>query len=97
MNIILLETFTENVTKAKDFVSNPWVLIGGIILIIIAVIVLGALKNLLLNSIIGAFGFLVCYFLFGIKLPLLPTIIVSAIFGPAGLGTVLILRFFGVA
>lgn len=76
---------------------NYLILIAGVILIIIAIVVLGFLKNFALNSIIGAFGFLICYFVLGIKLPLLPTIIVSAIFGPAGLGVVLILRFFGVA
>ena len=76
---------------------NYLYLLAGIILIIIAIIIFGLLKNILLNSILGALGFLISYFIFGIKLPLLPTIIVSAVFGLAGLGAMLVLRFFGVA
>jgi len=76
---------------------NYLYLLAGIVLIIITIIVFGLFKNILLNSIIGAFGFLVCYFVFGIKLPLLPTIVVSSAFGLAGLGAMLILRFFGIA
>jgi len=68
----------------------------GVILIIITVLLLGLLKNLILNSIVGALGFLICYFVFGIKLPIVVTLIASALFGPAGLGVMLIWWLFKV-
>lgn len=70
------------------------IIIIGIILIAITVWLVGLLKNLVLNSIIGALGFLFCYFVFNIKLPIVITLIASAIFGPAGLGVMLILWLF---
>ena len=84
------------VTTATGLINNPKVLIFGIIFIILAVIILFFLKNILLNSIVGVVGFLVCNFILGIKLPIWATIVVSAIFGVAGLGSMLILKFFGV-
>lgn len=68
----------------------------GIALIGITVLLLGLLKNIILNSIIGALGFLLCYFVFGIKLPIVVTLVVSALFGPAGLGVMIILWLFKV-
>ena len=79
-----------------EFASSPLILLIGVVLIIAAIVIVGHLKNILMNSILGAFGFLVCYLL-GIKLPIVITIIASAIFGLAGLGVVLILHFFGIA
>jgi len=75
---------------------NYWYLLAGIVLIIIAIVIFKLVKNFLLNSIFGALGFLICYFVFGIRLPILATIVVSGIFGLAGLGVMLVLRFFGV-
>ena len=70
------------------------ILVIGILLIGITIWLLGLLKNIVLNSIFGALGFIVCYFFLGIKLPIYATIIASAIFGPAGLGVMLIFWFF---
>lgn len=66
----------------------------GVVLIAITILLLGLLKNIILNSIVGALGFLMCYFVFGIKLPIVITLVISALFGPAGLGVILLLRFF---
>lgn len=71
-----------------------FIIIIGILLIAITIWLVGLLKNLVLNSIIGALGFLMCYFVFNIKLPLVITLIASATFGPAGLGVMLLLWFF---
>jgi hypothetical protein len=81
--------------NAISLLHNPKVLIIGIILIVAAIIILYFLKNILLNSIVGVFGLLLCHFI-GIKLPFWLTLIVSAIFGAAGLGTMLILKFLGI-
>jgi hypothetical protein len=81
---------------ASSLLHNPKALIIGIILIIAAVVILAVLKNILLNSIIGVAGFLICNYLLGISLPFSATIIVSAIFGAAGLGVILVLKFIGI-
>ncbi|MFA5745393.1 MAG: hypothetical protein WCX82_04390 [archaeon] len=75
--------------------SNTLLLLIGVVLVIATIVIAGHFKNILMNSILGAFGFLVC-FLIGVKLPMLVTIIASAIFGLAGLGVVLILRVLGI-
>jgi hypothetical protein len=72
------------------------ILAVGVVLIGITVLLLGLLKNIILNSIFGALGFLLCYFVFGIKLPIVITLIISALFGPAGLGVMIILWLFKV-
>jgi hypothetical protein len=82
--------------KATSILFNPSYLIAGIIFIIAAIVILYFLKNILLNSVVGVFGFLVCYFVFGVKLPFFLTLLVSAIFGIGGLGTIILLKFFGV-
>ncbi|HPV66029.1 MAG TPA: hypothetical protein PK655_01075 [archaeon] len=69
-------------------------LIIGVLLIVVTILLIGLAKNLILNSIIGAMGFLICYFVFNIKLPIVVTLIASAIFGPAGLGVMLLLWLF---
>lgn len=85
----------EKASEATNILFNPKFLILGVVFIIVAIIVLYFLKNILLNSIMGVFGFLICYFVFGIKLPFFVTLIISAIFGIGGLGAVIVLRFFG--
>jgi hypothetical protein len=88
-------TIAEKATQASNVFFNPTFLILGIVFIIVAIIVLYFLKNILLNSVMGVFGFLICYFIFGIKLPFFITLIISAIFGIGGLGAVIVLKFFG--
>jgi hypothetical protein len=90
------QAITKVTESANTLLNNPKILIIGIILIIGAIILIFVLKNLLLNSLIGIAGFLICNFIFGIKLPLIATLIVSAIFGAAGLGVIFILKFLGV-
>lgn len=87
---------TEKAAQATNILFNPTFLITGIVFIIAAIIILYFLKNIILNSVVGVFGFIICYFVFGIKLPFFLTLLVSAIFGIGGLGTIIILKFFGV-
>jgi hypothetical protein len=96
INSAASQTLTKVTENANSLINNPSALIIGIILIIGAIIFVVVLKNILLNSIIGIAGFLICNFIFGIKLPLIATLIVSAIFGTAGLGAILILKFIGI-
>ncbi len=69
--------------------------IGGIVLIVAALFLIFILKRIVVNSILGIVAFVVIRFLLGIDLPFLPTLIVSVVFGLAGIGTMLLLYFLG--
>jgi len=86
----------QGLTDALPFVSDPKILIAGIILIIVAVLFLVFIKKILINSVLGIIAWAVLQFLFGVNLPFTPSLVISAIFGLAGIGAMLILRFMGV-
>jgi hypothetical protein len=84
------------VINTDKIIHNPKFLLIGVGLIILAVIIIFILKNIILNSIVGVVAFLVCNFIFGIKLPFFLTIVASAIFGLFGVGIMLVLRYLGI-
>ena len=71
------------------------VLLGGLALIALALVVIFVLKRIVVNSILGIVALIVVKFLLGVDLPLIPTLIVSVLFGLAGIGTMLVLHFLG--
>ena len=77
--------------------SNPLMALGiGVGLIIVTVLLFLFLKKIILNSIIGLILFLILKFGFGVSLPLIPAFVLSVLFGPAGIGAVIVLKFFNV-
>ncbi len=76
--------------------GNWTTLLLGLGLIAATVILVGYLKNLLANSVIGLVVWAVLHFLLHVQLPLVPSLVVSALFGLAGIGAMLVLRFLGV-
>ena len=80
---------------AMQFAGDPTVLLGGIGLVIAAVLIFLFLKKIVINSILGVIGWAILNFAFGANLPLIPSLAVSIIFGLAGIGAMLVLRFFG--
>ncbi|MFH0906121.1 MAG: hypothetical protein V1824_02180 [archaeon] len=88
-------TVASGTSGVVNLVHHPLSLISGIILIIIAIIIIFFFGQFLINSIVGLIGFFICA-LIGIKLPFIVTLIVTGIFGLAGLGVMLILKFFGI-
>lgn len=80
---------------AGNFIGDPTILIAGIVLIIAAVIIFMVLKKIIVNSIAGLIVFGILHFVVGIELPFIPTLIVTAIFGLAGIGVMLVLHFLG--
>lgn len=88
----ITETATEG---AMQVVGNPLIFVGGIVLILIAILVFVTLKKIIINSVLGMVGWIIVVMLLQIDLPFIPSLIISAIFGLAGLGTLLLLRFFG--
>jgi len=95
INYTLLATkVTEN--AAKTIMDKPIILLYALILIIITVVIISFFKNVIINSLIGVAGLFIANFVLGLKLPFIITLIVTAIFGLAGLGVMLVLKFFGV-
>jgi len=86
---------TGAVNTANSILGNPFWLIIGIILIVVTILLLLFLKKIIVNSILGLILFAVVKFGLGIGLPTIPTLVVSIIFGPAGIGVMLLLKFFG--
>ena len=80
---------------ALAFAADPTLLIGGIILIVLAVVVIFFLKRVIVNSILGLVVWGILTFLLGVNLPLIPSLVVSVVFGLAGIGVLLLLRFLG--
>ena len=97
----LLET-TPQPNSVVGFVqSNTGLIITAVAFIIIAVIVIGFLKQILINSVLGVIAWLIITFvfpLFGVQVQLsfFPSLVVSAIFGLAGMGVLLVLAFLGI-
>ncbi len=83
-------------TNAIPFAGEPLILAGAIILVIIAIVLVLVLKKIIVNSLLGIIAWAIIKFVFGISLPFWASLIVSAIFGLAGIGAMLLLRFLGV-
>ncbi|MDD5148095.1 MAG: hypothetical protein PHH08_01375 [Candidatus ainarchaeum sp.] len=96
LQLFLLEAPVAGTADAAlQILNNPWVLGGGIAFIIIAIVLVLLIKQVIVNSILGIIALLALQFVFNIQLPWIPAIVVSAIFGLAGIGAMLLLKFFG--
>ena len=77
--------------------ANPGILVTGIILIAAAIIILYFIKKIIVNSILGFVAWILFMVFVGIDPGLIiPSLAVSVIFGLAGVGVLLVLKFFGV-
>ncbi len=80
--VFLLEAPLDGTAgAAMQIVNNPIILIAGIALIVIAIALVLFIKQIIINSILGVIALGIIHFVFHIELPLLPAIVVSAIFG----------------
>ncbi|MCX6804265.1 MAG: hypothetical protein NTY48_06920 [Candidatus Diapherotrites archaeon] len=108
MQLALLDIFTDfakglsfdaaggATTSVVNMAMNPAILASGVGLIIISIIIFFVLKKILEHIIIGAISWVLAVVVFHIQLPLIPSFVVSVIFGPAGLGVMLLLKFLGI-
>ncbi|MBW2632412.1 MAG: hypothetical protein JRC90_11785 [Deltaproteobacteria bacterium] len=86
----------ENVGNAAlNLAGNPVILIGGIILVISAVVIFFFLKKIIINSILGIAAWVLLTYVFQVELPFIPSLAISVIFGLAGIGAMLVMKFFG--
>ncbi len=111
MEMILLETMLGQSTNtlagnplvgAGEFVLGNlgWIVLG-IVLIVATIAIIYLVKRVVVNSVIGLIGWLLITFglpMLGIEitLPFVPSLVVSAVFGLAGLGVMIILAVLGI-
>lgn len=76
--------------------ENWGILLIGIALVIGAVILWHIMKNLIGNLVLGLIAFVILKFVFAVPLPFGATLLVTAIFGLAGIGVMLILWWLGI-
>ncbi|HLD81290.1 MAG TPA: hypothetical protein VJA40_04785 [archaeon] len=88
-------------TAVESLVGNNFALIGGVLLVLATVFVWFFLKKILENTVLGVAVLALLYFfspeLFA-KLwqHLVPTIVATVVFGPGGIGVMLLLAWLGV-
>lgn len=88
--------FTE-ATKVIPFSIELVILV--LILIAITIFILFFLKKAIINSIIGGAIWFVALFIFNVQLGpslFIPSFVISVLFGPAGIGTILLLVALGI-
>jgi len=92
-----LNSITMTGQQGLSIVQGNYVwLIGAVILILITLGILNFIKNFIVNSVLGLIAWGLLIFAFDVQLPFIPSLVISIIFGPAGTGTLLLLKFFGV-
>lgn len=77
------------------FINNPTIIIAAIVLIAVTVFLLFFLKKVIVNSLLGGILWAVNVFIFHIELPLIPSFVIAILFGPAGIGAMMLLKFLG--
>lgn len=82
--------------QATSFVSDPTILIIGIGLIVVTFLLIFFMKKIIVNTILGLIVWGIVTFILKIELPFIPSFVVSVVFGPAGVGVMLLLKFLGV-
>jgi hypothetical protein len=94
----LLGRATENTVgqATQQFLGDPLILALGIILVIAAIAIFFFLKQIIVNSVLGIVAWGILHFVFNVQLPFWASLLVSIIFGLAGIGVMLVLRFLGI-
>lgn len=92
----LTNTAATAAETAASFAGDWSILLLGLVLIIATVIIIHVVKKVFINSILGIIGWAIAVFVFQIELPFLPSLVVSAIFGLAGIGVMLLLKFLAI-
>ena len=86
-----------NAGAATNFmpVNPPLFIIVGIILVVATIFILFFLKKMIMNTILGGVIWFIAIYILKINIPVIPSLVISLIIGPAGIGTMLLLNAFG--
>lgn len=90
--VLLQASVAEN---TGGLIAGNWqFLLAGLVLLAAGILVFMFLKKAIINSILGIIVWGIAVYGLNIQLAFWPSLLISAIFGPAGIGAILILRFF---
>ncbi|MBI4053522.1 MAG: hypothetical protein HY394_05820 [Candidatus Diapherotrites archaeon] len=81
--------------KGLQLAGNPAILVAGVVLIIAAVLIFVFLKKIIVNSVAGLAVWAIVSFVFHVNLPFIPSLVISIVFGLAGIGALLLAKFLG--
>ena len=90
----MLQVLPEMAQGTGSLGSGPWLLGAGVVLVLAAIVVILFIKRIIVNSALGLGIWGVVVFGLQVDLPLIPSFAVSVIFGLAGIGALLVLKFF---
>lgn len=105
MNPIILQTALnigtdlgkKTLGEAPNAIAgNFGILMIGLGLLVSAILVFVFLKKIIINSILGLIAWAIAVFILKIELPFWISLIASALFGLAGVGVMLLLKFAGI-
>ncbi len=74
----------------------PFIILAGIVLIVGTIIIIFFLRRIIMNSVLGLIFWAIVVYGLQIPLPFIPSLIISLILGPAGIGAMLILNALGI-
>lgn len=81
---------------SQQFLGDPTILVTGIGLIVAAVLVFYYVKQIIVNSLLGIIAWAILNYGLNVQLPFWASLVVSIVFGLAGVGVMLVLRFLGI-
>lgn len=93
----VLEAASQPTSLAGFVQSNTGLIITAVAFIITAVVIIAFLKQILINSVLGVIAWALLQYVFQVKLGFWVSLIVSIIFGLAGIGVLLVLKVLGVS
>lgn len=95
MTWVLLQANTAQNTQG--LIAGNWqFLLAGLVLLAAGILIFMFLKKVIVNSVLGIIVWGIAVYGFNVQLAFWPSLLISAIFGPAGIGAILILRFFNI-
>ncbi len=97
LNALGTDTAALGGQAAQTIAANPGLLVTGILLIAAAILIFYFIKKIIVNSILGFVAWILFMIFVGIDPNYtIPSLVISVIFGLAGVGCLLLLKFFGI-
>ena len=100
MNSLLLQAIPKGIDAVNEAagivrLDSFTIIVIALVLIIATVLIILFIKKVIINSILGLVGWAIVTYAFPLGLPFFPSLVVSVVFGLAGIGVMLLLKFFG--
>lgn len=83
--------------QLSGLVGDPKILLIGLALVIITLVIIFFIKKIIINSVLGVVAWTLVVYVFQVEIPFIPSLVLSVIFGLAGIGSILVLKFLGIS